>query len=78
MQNPKISFSFSDFLERHSEKTDEAKMSKEDENAILSWLARIGEVDPEVIKCVVEKCRVDADALKYFLSRAKEFRGMPA
>lgn len=40
--------------------------------AIRGWLARIEETDEAIINLVVEQCRSDADALRYFLLRAAE------
>ena len=42
-----------------------------DELAIRDWLDHIGESDPELIYDVLEKCRTNCDALKYFLWRAE-------
>ncbi len=39
---------------------------------VLAWLQRIDETDPEIIDCTLEKCRMDVDALDYFLGRARE------
>ncbi len=49
-----------------------AAMSAEEENQILKWLMRIEETDPEIIDFVLTKCRMDVDALDYFLGRARE------
>ena len=39
---------------------------------VLDWLHRIDETDPEIIECTLSKCRMDVDALDYFLGRARE------
>ena len=39
---------------------------------VLDWLHRIEETDPETIECTLEACRMDIDALDYFLGRARE------
>jgi hypothetical protein len=43
-----------------------------DLGAIKAWLQFIGEHDPAIIADVLDKCRVDADALDYFNKRAAE------
>lgn len=47
-----------------------ATMSAADEQAILAWLASIGETDPATIGDVIGRCRADADARGYYLMRA--------
>ena len=47
-------------------------MTAEEENEILRWLMKIEETDPEIIEFVLSKCRMDVDALDYFLGRARE------
>ena len=46
--------------------------SMADDTAIRTWLAFIGEHDDELINEVINQCRSDHNALKYFLCRAKE------
>ena len=47
-------------------------MTTDAENLILKWLMRIEETDPAIIDYVLNKCRMDADALAYFVGRARE------
>lgn len=47
-------------------------MTADEENLILKWLMRIEETDPAIIDYVLSKCRMDVDALDYFLGRARE------
>lgn len=42
------------------------------EQAVLTWLASIGETDPAIIAATIAKCRRDPDALAYFLTHAAE------
>jgi hypothetical protein len=37
---------------------------------ILKWLASIGETDPEQVSAVVDACRADPLARRYFLKRS--------
>lgn len=53
-------------------KTLSQAMTAEEENSILRWLMRIEETDPAIIDFVISKCRMDVDALDYFLGRARE------
>lgn len=46
-------------------------MSDADEQRILAWLDHIGESDPVTIGEVVDRCRSDACARRYFLDRAQ-------
>lgn len=39
---------------------------------VLRWLVYIGETDREIIAEVLERCRVDSEAKRYFLLRALE------
>jgi hypothetical protein len=48
-----------------------APLSPGEEAAILNWLAAIGEDDPSTIGEVIENCRRDAEARRYFLGRAR-------
>lgn len=48
------------------------KLSTDDESSIRAWLAHIEETLPEIIAEVLEQCRADPDALRYFLHRAEE------
>ena len=50
----------------------EPPMTDEEEQAILVWLARIGEDDPVTIGEVIDRCRSHTEAREYFLGRAKE------
>lgn len=43
-----------------------------EEAAIRAWLAHIEETDEAIIAIVLEQCRADAEALRYFLRRAAE------
>ena len=47
-------------------------MSDADEQHILAWLDHIGESDPVTIGEVIDRCRSDASARRYFLERAHE------
>jgi hypothetical protein len=49
-----------------------APTSTDQEAAIRTWLAYIEETDPYIIADVLERCRIDADALDYFIRRAGE------
>ena len=42
---------------------------------VRGWLARIGETDPATVGEVIEACRRDLDARRYFLGRAGEPAG---
>jgi hypothetical protein len=50
----------------------DATMSDQDERRILAWLDHIGETDPPTIGEVVDRCRSDPEARRYFLERAEE------
>ncbi len=43
-----------------------------EEAVIRAWLAHIEETDEAIIAIVLDQCRTDADALRYFLRRAEE------
>lgn len=43
-----------------------------EEAAIRAWLAHIEETDEAIIVIVLDQCRADAGALRYFLRRAEE------
>lgn len=43
-----------------------------EEAAIRAWLAHIEETDEAIIKIVLDQCRADAEALRYFLRRAAQ------
>jgi hypothetical protein len=45
-------------------------MAGDQETAIRSWLAAIGETDQEAVAEVLTRCRQDADVRRYFLGRA--------
>ncbi len=47
-------------------------MTRQEEAAIRTWLAHIGEYDPEIIAEVLDKCRADAGTLTYFVWRSGE------
>jgi hypothetical protein len=47
-------------------------INAEDEAAILSWLAHIGETDPQEITAALAKCASDPDALAYCLDQAAQ------
>lgn len=47
-------------------------ISQCDENKIRTWLAFIGETNPAMIADVLEQCRTDPTALRYFLQRSDE------
>ena len=53
-------------------KTLSEAMTADEENLILRWLMKIEETDPVIIDFVLTKCRMDTDALDYFLGRARE------
>lgn len=53
-------------------KTLSEAVTADEENLILRWLMRIEETDPVIIDFVLSKCRMDSDALDYFLGRARE------
>lgn len=46
-----------------------------EEAAIRAWLAHIEETDEAIIATVLDQCRVDVEALRYFLRRAEEVLG---
>ena len=48
------------------------KLTASNEIAIRGWLSFIEETDTEMIDAVLDQCRNDPDARKYFLWRAKE------
>ncbi len=50
-------------------------LSPSDESRIRAWLDYIEEDDPEAIEEVIEKCRLDMEARRYFLGRAEEVPG---
>jgi hypothetical protein len=49
-----------------------APMSADEENAIRTWLALIGEHDPTTITEVIGQCQRDADPRDYFKERAAD------
>ena len=51
---------------------DESAMTDQDERCILVWLDHIGESDPQTIGEVIDRCRSDPEAWRYFLARASE------
>ncbi|MBU0500082.1 MAG: hypothetical protein KJ558_04270 [Gammaproteobacteria bacterium] len=48
------------------------ELSPDEESNIRAWLAYIEETAPAIIAEVVDKCRNDLDACRYFLKRSKE------
>ena len=48
------------------------ELSSDEESSILAWLAHIEETDPAIIAEVVDKCRNDREARRYFLKRSEE------
>ena len=48
------------------------ELSSDEESSILAWLAHIEETDPAIIAEVVDKCRNDREACRYFLKRSEE------
>ena len=48
------------------------ELSSDEESSILVWLAHIDETDPTIIAEVVDKCRNDLEARRYFLKRSDE------
>ena len=72
---------YADILERHSDavaaepftptvRQPSLPLTASEETAIRSWLALIGETDPETIVEVIGQCQRDADARDYFTGRA--------
>jgi len=49
-----------------------AELSPNEESNIRAWLAHIDETDPAIIAEVVDKCRNDLEARRYFLKRSEE------
>jgi hypothetical protein len=49
-----------------------APMTADEDRAIRSWLAHIGETDPATITDTLTRCQQDADARAYFIGRAQE------
>jgi hypothetical protein len=47
-------------------------MTATEETAIRCWLTVIGENDPGTAEEVIENCRRDTEARRYFLRRARE------
>lgn len=45
---------------------------KTDRQKVLDWLARIGETDEACINEVLEQCKTDPDARRYYVMRSKE------
>ena len=48
------------------------ELTSDEESNILAWLAHIEETDPAIIAEVVDKCRNDLEARRYFLKRSEE------
>src|SRR5687768_6212413 len=46
-------------------------MSDEEEALLRAWLTQIGETDPEGIAVLMNKCRLNMDARRYFVKRAR-------
>ena len=49
-----------------------SKLSPDQEASIRAWLAHIDETDPDIIIKVLNKCRNESDARRYFLKRSEE------
>ncbi|MES2770400.1 MAG: hypothetical protein V4623_00190 [Pseudomonadota bacterium] len=47
-----------------------APMTADEVQAIHGWLRHIGEIDPVTIAEVLNRCKTDSDARRYFLGRA--------
>lgn len=50
----------------------EKPVLRDQEATILTWLEYIGEADSAIIAEVMDKCRVNIEALAYFLWRSEE------
>ncbi len=48
------------------------ELSSDEESNIRDWLAHIDETDPAIIAEVVDKCRNDLKARRYFMKRSEE------
>ncbi|MEJ1391826.1 MAG: hypothetical protein RPU34_13180 [Candidatus Sedimenticola sp. (ex Thyasira tokunagai)] len=48
------------------------ELSPDEETRLRAWLAHIEETDPAVIHEILDKCRDDMDARRYFLHRSVE------
>jgi len=48
------------------------ELTSEEESNIRAWLAHIEETDPAIIAEVLDKCRNDLEARRYFLKRSEE------
>lgn len=48
------------------------ELSSDEKSNILAWLAHIDETDPAIIAEVVDECRNDWKARRYFLKRSEE------
>ncbi|SEN91523.1 hypothetical protein SAMN05216404_108125 [Nitrosospira multiformis] len=59
------------FQENHSSARAAPPMSDEEEALLGAWLTQIGETDPEGIAALMNKCRLDMDARRYFVKRAR-------
>ena len=51
---------------------DASAMTDQDERRILAWLDHIGETDLPTIGEVIDRCRSNPEARRYFLERAEE------
>jgi hypothetical protein len=49
-----------------------SELSQDEETSIRAWLAYIEETDPAIIAEVLNKCRDNRDARRYFLKRSEE------
>lgn len=47
-------------------------IGKTDRQKVLDWLASIGETDQACIDEVLEQCKTDPDARKYYVMRSEE------
>lgn len=59
------------FQENHSPTRAAPPMSDEEEALLGAWLTQIGEIDPEGIAALMNKCRLNMDARRYFVKRAR-------
>ena len=48
------------------------KREQSDRQKVLDWLASIGETDQACINEVLEQCKTDTEARKYFVMRSGE------
>jgi hypothetical protein len=53
-------------------KLNQLKSNGTDTVKVLTWLAHINEKDQQIIDGVVEQCKSDPDAMRYFVKRHDE------